>query len=196
MPRTVLPPPMGKPLLPDMPNWAWHEYGMRVGFWRFLEVLGARNLKATFAVNGAACTTVSRRRARPRSTRAGNSWATASFSGRCTCRRPGSAIRDTIQAIKDHRQAAPRLGKPRVDRDRRNAGSARRSRYRVRRGLGAGRAAGDAQDPHRQHGLGPLHGRDQRRRHQRRPAAAVRRNPASRARPVRSALSRGRRRRG
>src|SRR5579871_4275004 len=52
MPRTVLPPPMGQPLLPDLPNWAWHEYGMRVGFWRFVEVLGARKLKATFALNG------------------------------------------------------------------------------------------------------------------------------------------------
>ena len=56
MPRAVLPPPMGQPLLPDVPNWAWHEYGMRVGFWRFLEVLGERGLKATFAVNGTACT--------------------------------------------------------------------------------------------------------------------------------------------
>ena len=56
MPRTVMPPPMGQPLLPDLPNWAWHEYGMRVGFWRFLEVLGSRGLKATFAVNGSACT--------------------------------------------------------------------------------------------------------------------------------------------
>ena len=55
MPRTVVPPPMSQPLLPDVPNWAWHEYGMRVGFWRFLEVLGARGLKASFAVNGAAC---------------------------------------------------------------------------------------------------------------------------------------------
>lgn len=54
MPRTVLPPPMGQPLLPDVPNWAWHEYGMRVGFWRFLEVLKSRNIKATFAVNGSA----------------------------------------------------------------------------------------------------------------------------------------------
>ena len=52
MPRTVLPPPMGQPLLPDVPNWAWHEYGMRVGFWRFVEVLAARRLKATFALNG------------------------------------------------------------------------------------------------------------------------------------------------
>jgi allantoinase len=55
MPRTVLPPPMGQPLLPDVPNWAWHEYGMRVGFWRFLDVLGARGIQATFAVNGSVC---------------------------------------------------------------------------------------------------------------------------------------------
>ena len=31
MPRTVLSPPMGQPLLPDVPNWSWHEYGMRAG---------------------------------------------------------------------------------------------------------------------------------------------------------------------
>ncbi|MGV6876498.1 polysaccharide deacetylase family protein [Pseudochelatococcus sp. B33] len=55
MPRTVLPPPMGQPLLPDLPNWAWHEYGMRVGFWRFLEALSSRGLKATFALNGSCC---------------------------------------------------------------------------------------------------------------------------------------------
>ena len=55
MPRAVLPPPMGQPLLPDVPNWSWHEYGMRVGFWRFVEVLGSRGVRATFAVNGTAC---------------------------------------------------------------------------------------------------------------------------------------------
>ena len=54
LPRTILPPPMGQPLLPDLPNWAWHEYGMRVGFWRFLDALNDRNLKATLAVNGSA----------------------------------------------------------------------------------------------------------------------------------------------
>ena len=56
MPRTVLPPPMGQALLPDLPNWSWHEYGMRVGFWRFLEVLQRRAIKASFAVNGTCCT--------------------------------------------------------------------------------------------------------------------------------------------
>src|SRR5947208_16321394 len=58
-PRTVLPQPSshtaGQPLLPDLPNWAWHEYGMRVGFWRFLEVLNKFNLKATLAINGSVC---------------------------------------------------------------------------------------------------------------------------------------------
>jgi allantoinase len=53
MPRTVLPPPFGQPLLPDLPNWAWHEYGMRVGFWRIVDALKHLRLKATFAVNGA-----------------------------------------------------------------------------------------------------------------------------------------------
>jgi len=52
MPRTVLPPPYGQPLLPDLPNWAWHEYGMRVGYWRFVEVLKKFGLKATLALNG------------------------------------------------------------------------------------------------------------------------------------------------
>ncbi|MDB5774379.1 MAG: hypothetical protein JWP38_512 [Herbaspirillum sp.] len=54
-PRMVLPPPMGQPLLPDLPNWSWHEYGMRVGFWRFVEVLKSRGLSATLALNGSAC---------------------------------------------------------------------------------------------------------------------------------------------
>jgi allantoinase len=55
MPRAVLSPPMGSPLQPDVPNWSWHEYGMRVGFWRLLEALSDRKMKATFALNGATC---------------------------------------------------------------------------------------------------------------------------------------------
>lgn len=55
MPRTVLPPPMGHPLLPDVPNWSWHEYGMRVGFWRLLSVLEKHGVKATLAINGNVC---------------------------------------------------------------------------------------------------------------------------------------------
>jgi allantoinase len=55
MPRTVLSPPMGAPLLPDVPNWSWHEYGMRVGFWRQFEAITRRDIPATLAINGSVC---------------------------------------------------------------------------------------------------------------------------------------------
>ncbi len=54
-PRTVLPPPMGQPLIPDVPNWSWHEYGMRVGFWRFMSVLERHKIIPTLAINGRVC---------------------------------------------------------------------------------------------------------------------------------------------
>lgn len=55
MPRTVLPPPMGQPLLPDLPNWSWHEYGMRSGFWRIHDALVSRKIVPTLAINGIVC---------------------------------------------------------------------------------------------------------------------------------------------
>ncbi|WP_297617324.1 polysaccharide deacetylase family protein [uncultured Roseicyclus sp.] len=55
MPRTVLPPPMGQPLLPDVPNWSWHEYGMRSGFWRQWKALTDRKIPTTLAINGHVC---------------------------------------------------------------------------------------------------------------------------------------------
>ncbi len=55
MPRQVLSAPTGAALLPDLPNWAWHEYGMRVGFWRFLEAFERRGIRPTLSVNGSVC---------------------------------------------------------------------------------------------------------------------------------------------
>ena len=54
MPRTVLSPPAGGSPMPDIPNWAWHEYGNRVGFWRMLEVLDDCKVPAVLAINGSA----------------------------------------------------------------------------------------------------------------------------------------------
>lgn len=54
MPRTVLTPPAGGSPMPDIPNWAWHEYGNRVGFWRFVEVLDYFKIRAALAINGSA----------------------------------------------------------------------------------------------------------------------------------------------
>ena len=60
MPRTALPPPMGQPLLPDLPNWAWHEYGMRVGFWRMFDCMREFRITPTLAINGIVCETYPR----------------------------------------------------------------------------------------------------------------------------------------
>jgi peptidoglycan/xylan/chitin deacetylase (PgdA/CDA1 family) len=54
MPRTVLTPPAGGSPMPDVPNWAWHEYGNRVGFWRMLEVLDHFHIRPVLAINGSA----------------------------------------------------------------------------------------------------------------------------------------------
>jgi allantoinase len=51
MARQVLPPPTGVSLLPDVPNWSWHEYGMRVGVWRFFELFQKLGLKPTLSIN-------------------------------------------------------------------------------------------------------------------------------------------------
>jgi len=108
MPRTVLPPPMGQPLLPDVPNWAWHEYGMRVGFWRFLEVLSKRGIRPTFAVNGTAIELY--REACEAALKEG--W---DFMGHGFVQKPmhrvddqRAAIADTIKAIKDFTGKPPR----------------------------------------------------------------------------------------
>jgi allantoinase len=55
MPRVVLSSPAGTSVIPDVPNWAWHEYGMRVGFWRLKAALDKHNIKATMAVNAPVC---------------------------------------------------------------------------------------------------------------------------------------------
>jgi peptidoglycan/xylan/chitin deacetylase (PgdA/CDA1 family) len=57
MPRTVLTPPAGGSPMPDIPNWAWHEYGNRVGFWRFIEVFDEAAIPAVLAINGSAIRT-------------------------------------------------------------------------------------------------------------------------------------------
>ena len=54
MPRTVLTPPAGGSPSPDIPNWCWHEYGNRVGFWRMLKVFDEFEIPGVLAINGCA----------------------------------------------------------------------------------------------------------------------------------------------
>ena len=55
MARQVLPAPTGQVLLPDVPNWAWHEYGMRVGVWRFFELFRRVGIRPTLSINARVC---------------------------------------------------------------------------------------------------------------------------------------------
>jgi peptidoglycan/xylan/chitin deacetylase (PgdA/CDA1 family) len=107
MPRTVLPPPMGVPLLPDLPNWAWHEYGMRVGFWRIHEVLQRHGVVPTLAINGVVCKNY------PRVAQAAKD-AGWEFMGHGYFQGPmhkledqRAAIRDTVSAIREFTGKAP-----------------------------------------------------------------------------------------
>jgi peptidoglycan/xylan/chitin deacetylase (PgdA/CDA1 family) len=56
MARQYLTAPQGVATIPDVPNWAWHEYGMRVGFWRLYEALRKRKIRATASINASVCT--------------------------------------------------------------------------------------------------------------------------------------------
>ncbi|MGM4903406.1 polysaccharide deacetylase family protein [Tardiphaga sp. 866_E4_N2_1] len=55
MARQVLPAPTGLPLLPDVANWGWHEYGMRVGVWRFFDLYKKLAIKPTLSINARVC---------------------------------------------------------------------------------------------------------------------------------------------
>lgn len=55
MARTVISPPQGQPMLPDIPNWTWHEYGMRVGFWRLRAMYERLGVSPTVMLNARIC---------------------------------------------------------------------------------------------------------------------------------------------
>jgi hypothetical protein len=57
MPRRVNALPTGGEPSPDVPNWCWHEYGNRVGFWRLLEILDEAGCACGLAINGSAVET-------------------------------------------------------------------------------------------------------------------------------------------
>ena len=108
MPRTVLSPPMGQPLLPDLPNWAWHEYGMRVGFWRLFDCMRQFRVTPTLAINGVVC----RNYPRVASAAKAAGW---EFMGHGWLQQPmhkvedqRAVIRDTIEAIRAFTGEPPR----------------------------------------------------------------------------------------
>lgn len=55
MPRTLLPAPHGREIVPDVPNFSWVEYGMRVGLPRIVNAFARRGLPMGLSTNAAVC---------------------------------------------------------------------------------------------------------------------------------------------
>jgi allantoinase len=55
MARMVISPPQGQPMQPDHPNWSWHEYGMRIGFWRLRKMMLRLGISPTVTLNARVC---------------------------------------------------------------------------------------------------------------------------------------------
>ena len=55
MARTVLPAPQGVSVIPDIPNYSWFDYGLRVGFWRLKKILDQHQIRATMSLNAPVC---------------------------------------------------------------------------------------------------------------------------------------------
>lgn len=56
MPRAILPPPHGIRAVPDVPNFTWVEYGLRVGMKRLLDLCRALGIRASNLSNAQICT--------------------------------------------------------------------------------------------------------------------------------------------
>lgn len=55
MARMVLPAPQGVTVIPDIVNYSWFDYGLRVGFWRLKEVLDKHQVRASISLNASVC---------------------------------------------------------------------------------------------------------------------------------------------
>ena len=55
MARTVIPAPQGVTVIPDIVNYGWFDYGLRVGFWRLKEVLDRHQVRASVSLNASIC---------------------------------------------------------------------------------------------------------------------------------------------
>ena len=106
--RPINPPPVGTSRIPDVQNYSWFEYGLRVGFWRILEATERLGIEAVMSLNAVALERY------PRVTQAAidAGWEVLAHS---YLQRPlpveedeRAVIRQTIDVIKAHTGSAPR----------------------------------------------------------------------------------------
>ena len=137
MARTVLPSPQGAAVSPDIPNYSWYDYGMRVGFWRMQRALADHNLPCTISLNAAVCEVY------PQLVQSclDLDWELLGhgYIQQVLHKEPDerATIRKTIEVIPGvQREGAPRLDGARPGRDPPHAGYPGRGGHRVRRRLG------------------------------------------------------------
>lgn len=108
MVRTVLPTAQGRTLVPDIANFAWFDYGLRVGFWRLKRVLDQRGIRATVALNASICHSYPQ--IVTESLRSGWEMMGHGFTQRVLNAEPDerAVIQRTISTIKEFTGAAPR----------------------------------------------------------------------------------------
>ena len=108
MARTVLPTPQGVSVIPDIPNFGWFDYGLRVGFWRMKQVLDNYGIKATVSLNASVC--LSYPQIVEESMKSGWEMLAHSYIQRVINKEPDEryAIRRTIDTIAEFTGTAPR----------------------------------------------------------------------------------------
>ena len=84
MARQLLPAPTGVPLMPDVVHWGFHEYGMRVGCWRFHDLFRKLGIQVRRFRPMRAFARTTRAWQRKRATTAGSSWVTPMSKARST----------------------------------------------------------------------------------------------------------------
>ena len=137
MARQVLPAPTGIPLLPDVPNWSWHEYGMRVGVWRFFDLYKRLGIAPTLSINARVCEDYPRVAQQAKD--AGWEFMGHAYEQGPIHKEPDQkAMIDRSMGVieKLHRQAAGRLARTRSDPDVGDPRIPRRSRRQIYRRLG------------------------------------------------------------
>ncbi|MCH2674397.1 MAG: polysaccharide deacetylase family protein [Chloroflexota bacterium] len=108
MARTVLPTPQGVSVIPDIPNFGWFDYGLRVGFWRMKQVLDSHGIRATVSLNASVC--FSYPQIVTESVKSGWEMLAHSYIQRVINKEPDEreAIRRTISTIEEFTGKAPR----------------------------------------------------------------------------------------
>ena len=132
-------------LNPDVRNYSWRDYGVRVGIWRMMEIMERYGVRGTVALNSDVCNEYPR--IIEEGKKLGWEWMGHGTTNSILLNEPGRGR----GARADHggggddqgerRQVAARLAQPGAERDGEHARHPGRARHRIRRQLGERRPA-------------------------------------------------------